>query len=60
VKEARERITAAALCTLLVEGPATIIAGVVLPVSQNWNTAIMKPWMRYYAWPNARNLMYSA
>jgi hypothetical protein len=35
MKEARERITVAALFTLLAEGPATLIAGVVLLVSQN-------------------------
>jgi hypothetical protein len=35
MKEARERITAAALFTLLAEGPATLIAGAVLLVSQN-------------------------
>ncbi len=35
MKEARARITAAALLTLLAEGPATLIAGVVLLISQN-------------------------
>ncbi len=35
MKEARERITAAALCTLIAEGPTILIAGIVLLVSQN-------------------------
>ena len=35
MKEAREQITAAALFTLLVVGPASLIAGIVLVVSAN-------------------------
>ncbi len=35
MKEAREHITAAALFTLLVVGPASLIAGIVLVVSDN-------------------------